>query len=48
MDLLVEVVGALDIVTDVLLLVACLVGAFVTTGFTLLVVCLVGTTFFVV
>lgn len=44
----VEVVGALDTVTEVLLLVACLVGAFVTTGFILLVDCLVGTTFLVV
>ena len=40
--------GALDTVTEVLLLVACLVGAFVTTGFILLVDCLVGTTFLVV
>lgn len=44
----VEVVGALDTVTEVLLLVACLVGAFVTTGFILLVDCLVATTFLVV
>lgn len=46
----VEVVGALDTVTEVLLLVACLVGAFVTTGFILLLLvdCLVGTTFLVV
>ena len=44
----VEVVGALDTVTEVLLLVASLVGAFVTTGFILLVDCLVGTTFLVV
>lgn len=44
----VEVVGALDTVTEVLLLVACLVGAFVTTGFILLVDCLVVTTFLVV
>ena len=44
----VEVVGALDTVTEVLLLVACLVGVFVTTGFILLVDCLVGTTFLVV